>query len=145
MSTLIVVLFVIQSVLILTVGFAILLVYSPLKRFISPLNNLITVSKSLSSTVGRVAGQVISVFGRVRLNVSRLSNLFARKRASMSRLSLKKLFATLVAGKRILGLLKVVRQVGRNKFWGTFRILMLAGPIVIPVLSSINRFMRKPA
>ena len=145
MSTLIVVLFVIQSVLILTVGFAILLVYSPLKRFISPLNNLITVSKSLSSTVGRVAGQVISVFGRVRLNVSRLSHLFARKRASMSRLSLKILFATLVAGKRILGLLKVVRQVGRNKFWGTFRILMLAGPIVIPVLSSIKRFMRKPA
>jgi heme/copper-type cytochrome/quinol oxidase subunit 2 len=63
----------------------------------------------------------------------------------MSRLSLKILFATLVAGKRILGLLKVVRQVGRNKFWGTFRILMLAGPIVIPVLSSIKRFMRKPA
>jgi hypothetical protein len=145
MSTLIVVLFAVQLVILLALGFAILLVYSPLKRFISPLKNLSQVIKSLVETLGRVSSQVINVFGRVRGNVSRLSNLFAISRSGLSRLSLKKLFNTLVAGKRLLGVLKVFRQIGKNKFWGTFRVLMLAGPIVVPVLSSIKRFIRKPA
>jgi hypothetical protein len=145
MSTLIVVLFAVQLVILLALGVAILLVYSPLKRFISPLKNLTQVIKSLVETLGRVSSQVINVFGRVRGNVSRLSNIFAVSRTGLSRLSLKKLFLTIVAGKRLFGVLKVLRQFGKNKFWGTFRILMLAGPIVVPILSSLKRFIRKPA
>jgi hypothetical protein len=37
------------------------------------------------------------------------------------------------------------RMVRKNRFWGTFRILMMAGPVVIPVLTSLKKLIRKPA
>jgi hypothetical protein len=146
MSTLIIGLFVVQIAVLLAVAMVMMLVYSPLKRIVSPLKNLITVTKSLVGTISGIFTNTKNILGRAFVNVTRVTKLFSgRGKSNASRFSLKKVFTTLVAGRRLFSVVTLFRQFGKNKFWGTFRMFMLFGPIVVPALTAIKRFIRKPA
>lgn len=59
--------------------------------------------------------------------------------------TLKKVFSFLLAGRQLFGILKRLKGLQRNKFWGMFRLLMFAGPVVVPVLSTLKKMLRKTA
>jgi len=146
MSTLIISLFIVQLAVLMAVAIAMLLVYSPLKRIVPPVRNLVAVVRSLTGTIGGIVSNTKSILGRALVNLSRVSKLFrSRGKSNSPRFSLTKIFAALVTGRRLLGVFKLFRQLGKNKFWGTFRMFMLLGPIVVPALTAIKRFIRRPA
>jgi hypothetical protein len=143
---LIVGLFIVQVTVLLAVVMMLLLVYSPLRRIVSPITNLIAVTKSLIGTMAGIVTNTKSILGRALVSVNRLSSLFkGRGKSNVSRFSLKKALTALVAVRRFYGAFKLVRQLGKNKFWGTFRMFMLLGPIIVPALTTLKRFLRKPA
>ncbi len=146
MSALIIGLFIVQLAVLMTVAIAVILVYSPLKRIVPPLRNLLTVGKALTVTIGGIVINTKRILGRAISNVATVSRLFrGRGKSNTIRLSVTKVFAALATARRLLGVIKIVRQFGKNKFWGTFRIFMLLGPVVVPALTAIKRFIRKPA
>ena len=146
MSTLIIGLFIVQLAVLFAVATTLILVYSPLKRILSPIKNLIAVTNSLIGTSSGIVTKANRILGRAFVNIKGLSNLFrGRGSSKASRFSLKKALTALVAVRRFYGALKLVRQLGKNKFWRTFRMFMLLGPVVIPALTTLKRFARKPA
>jgi len=145
-SELIIILFFIQILVMVTAAFAIVLVYSPIRRLLHPVATLASVSKTLGMSIIRVMNRSRLSIGQILANVSSITNVIKSKRGTSSTgFSLKRLVSTLVAGRRLLGVLRLFRMVRKNRFWGTFRILMMAGPIVIPVLTSLKKLIRKPA
>jgi len=145
-SELIIILFFIQILVMVTAAFAIVLGYSPLRRLLHPVATLTSASKTLGMSIIRVMNQTRLSIGQILANVSSITNIVKRRRsASSSSFSLKRLVTALVAGRRVLGVFKLFRMVRKNRFWGTFRILMMVGPVVIPVLTSLKKLIRKPA
>lgn len=146
MSEIIVILFFIQIFVMVTATFAMVLVYSPVKRLLVPIANLMAVGKILGKSVTRLMNKTRLSVVQILSNISSISNVIRSKRGhSRFRVSLKRLVNALIAGKRILGILKLIRMLGKNRFWGTFRILMMAGPMVIPMLTSLKKLIKKPA
>ena len=146
MSELIIILFFIQILVMVTAAFAIVLVYSPIRRLLRPVATLTSVGKTLGMTIIRVMNRTRLSIGQILANVSSITNVLKRKRGtSSSSFSLKRLVSALVAGRRVLGVFRLFRMVRKNRFWGTFRILMMAGPVLIPVLTSLKKLIRKPA
>ena len=146
MSEVIVILFFVQILVIVIAAFAMVLVYSPIKRLFHPIANLTSVGKTLGISTMRLMNRTRLSLRQIMSNISSISSVMKRKRGTTSSgFSLKRVVSALIAGRRVLGILKLFRMLGKNRFWGTFRILMMAGPMVIPVLASINKIMRKPA
>ena len=146
MSELIIILFFIQILVMVTAAFAIVLVYSPVRRLLRPVATLTSVGKTLGMSIVRVMYRTRLSIGQILANVSSITNVLKRNRGtSSSSFSLKRLVSALVAGKRVLGVFRLLRMVRKNRFWGTFRILMMAGPVLIPVLTSLKKLIRKPA
>ena len=146
MSELIIILFFIQILVMVTAAFAIVLVYSPIRRLLHPIARLGSVGKTLGMSIIRVMNRTRLSIGQILANVSSITNVIKSKRGTSSAgFSLKRLVSTLVAGRRLLGVLRLFRMVRKNRFWGTFRILMMAGPVLIPVLTSLKKLIRKPA
>lgn len=145
MNTVIVILFCLQSVVVVTAIFALVLVFSPIRRMLQPITRFLGVVKVFIETSGRLVNDVRGGVTNILGDLSRIAGLFKRKKASKSRTSVTKLLAMMVTGKRLFGLIKLFKQRGRSRFWGMFRLLMLAGPIVVPVLSSLKKLIRKPA
>jgi hypothetical protein len=113
---------------------------------LQPIARLVDVIKLFVATSSRLINQVRGGVTNILGNLTRIAVLFKRhKKSTNSRTSVSKLIAILITGKRIFGLIKRFKQRGRSRFWGTFRLLMLAGPIVVPVLSSLKKLIRKPA
>lgn len=146
MSELIIILFFIQILVMVTAAFAIVLVYSPIRRLLRPVATLTSVGKTLGMSIIRVMNRTRLSIGQIVANVSSITNVLKRNRGtSSSSFSLKRLVSALVAGRRVLGVFRLLRMVRKNRFWGTFRILMMAGPALIPVLTSLKKLIRKPA
>ena len=145
MNTLIVILFCLQSVVVVTAIFALVLVFSPIRRMLQPITRFLGVVKVFIETSGRLVNDVRGGVTNILGDLSRIAGLFKRTKASKSRTSVTKLLAMMVTGKRLFGLIKLFKQRGRSRFWGMFRLLMLAGPVVVPLLSSLKKLIRKPA
>jgi hypothetical protein len=146
MNTIIVILFCLQIVVVVSAIFALVLVYSPIRRMLQPIARLVDVIKLFVATSGRLINKIRGGVTNILGNLARIAVLFKRhKKSTKSRTSVSKLIAILITGKRIFGLIKRFKQSGRSRFWGMFRLLMLAGPIVLPVLSSLKKLIRKPA
>lgn len=146
MNTVIVILFCLQIVVVVSAIFALVLVCSPIRRMLQPITRLFEVIKAFIATSSRLINQVRCGVTNILGNLTRITVLLRRqKKSTKSRTSVSKLLAILITGKRIFGLIKLFKQRGRSRFWGMFRLLMLAGPIVVPVLSSLKKLIRKPA
>lgn len=146
MNTVIVILFCLQIVVVVSAIFALVLVCSPIRRMLQPIARLFEVIKAFIATSSRLINQVRCGVTNILGNLTRIAVLLRRqKKSTKSRTSVSKLLAILITGKRIFGLIKLFKQRGRSGFWGMFRLLMLAGPIVVPVLSSLKKMIRKPA
>lgn len=146
MNTVIVILFCLQIVVVVSAIFALVLVCSPIRRMLQPITRLFEVIKAFIATSSRLINQVRCGVTNILGNLTRIAVLLRRqKKSTKSRTSVSKLLAILITGKRIFGLIKLFKQRGRSRFWGMFRLLMLAGPIVVPVLSSLKKLIRKPA
>jgi len=146
MNTVIVILFCLQILFVVTAMFALVLVYSPIRRVLQPVAKLFEVIKLLVATSSGLITDVHSGVSNILNNLSRIAVLFKRhSTATRSRTALSKLLAMMVTGKRIYALIKLFKRRGRSRFWNMFRLLMLAGPVVVPVLSSLKKIIRKPA
>ena len=146
MNTVIVILFCLQILFVVTAMFALVLVYSPIRRVLQPVGRLFEVIKAFVATSRRLVNQVRGDVSNILGNLARIAVLLQRRTmATKSRTSVSKLLAILVTGNRLFGLIKLFKQRGRSRFWGMFRLLMLAGPVVVPVLSSLKKLIRKPA
>lgn len=146
MNTAIVILFCLQILVVVTAMFALVLVYSPIRRVLQPVAKLFEVIKLLVATSSGLITDVRSGVSNILCNLSRIAVLFRRQStATRSRTSVSKLLAMMVTGKRIYALIKLFKRRGRSRFWNMFRLLMLAGPVVVPVLSSLKKIIRKPA
>lgn len=139
-------LFCLQLVVIVAAVFTIVLVVGPIRRILQPLTRLLTVIGTFIATFGNLIKQVRHSLTEIVSNLSRISALLKRPTKSVKfRPSVSKVFAIIVASKRVMGLIKRFRQRGRSRYWGMFRLLMLAGPVVVPVLSTLRKRVRKPA
>lgn len=146
MNTAIIILFCLQILVVVTAMFALVLVYSPIRRVLKPVARLFEVIKLLVATSGGLITDVHSGVSNILNNLSRIVVLFKRQStATRSRTAVSKLLAMMVTGKRIYALIKLFKRRGRSRFWNMFRLLMLAGPVVVPVLSSLKKIIRKPA
>lgn len=146
MNTAIIILFCLQILVVVTAMFALVLVYSPIRRVLKPVARLFEVIKLLVATSGGLITDVHSGVSNILNNLSRIAVLFKRQStATRSRTAVSKLLAMMVTGKRIYALIKLFKRRGRSRFWNMFRLLMLAGPVVVPVLSSLKKIIRKPA
>jgi hypothetical protein len=146
MNTVIVILFCLQIVVVVSAIFALVLVYSPIRRMLQPVVRLFEVIKASIAASSKLINQVRGAVTNILGNLARITMLFRRQSKSRkSRTFVSKLLTILITGKRIFGFIKLFKQRGRNRFWGMFRLLMLAGPIVVPILSSLKKLIRKPA
>lgn len=146
MNTVIVILFCLQIVVVVSAIFALVLVYSPIRRMLQPVVRLFEVIKASIATSSKLINQVRGAVTNILGNLARITVLFKRQlKSTKSRTSVSKLLTILITGKRIFGFIKLFKQRGRSRFWGMFRLLMLAGPIVVPILSSLKKLIRKPA
>ena len=146
MNTAIIILFCLQVLVVITAMFTLVLVYSPIRRVLKPVARLFEVIKLLVATSGGLITDVHSGVSNILNNLSRIAVLFKRQStATRSRTAVSKLLAMMVTGKRIYALIKLFKRRGRSRFWNMFRLLMLAGPVVVPVLSSLKKIIRKPA
>lgn len=146
MNTAIVILFCLQILVVVTAMFALVLVYSPIRRVLHPVAKLFEIIKLLVATSSGLITDARSGVSNILCNLSRIAVLFKRQStATRSRTALSKLLAMMVTGKRIYALIQLFKRRGRSRFWNMFRLLMLAGPVVVPVLSSLRKIIRKPA
>ena len=146
MNTVIVLLFCVQVVAVLVAVFAMLLVVLPIRRVLSPISRLVTVTQSLLQTVGKSGLRIKNAITRISGSFASIASTFRiKKMVGFQALPIKRLLSIFVVGKQFFGILKKIRSVGQNRFLGTFRLLMLAGPVIIPVLSTIKKLKRKAA
>ncbi len=145
MNVIIVLLFYVQIAVLIAAGTTVILVYSPLKRLLSPLKTLVVVSSTFMEISQKILNNTRGSVTVILSNVSRVLTLIKRHRPSSNvGFSIKRMVGLVFMGRRLLRLFVLFKKRKQSRFWGTFRILMLAGPTIIPVLSSLKRILRKP-
>lgn len=146
MNTLIILLFCLQGFSLIIVMFALVLVVLPIRRLSNPIKKLADVIIALSQNVNTLGKAIQSSITQVVRHFARFSRIFkGTANRGLLFVSLKKVFSFLLAGRQLFGVLKRLKGLQRNKFWGMFRLLMFAGPVVVPVLSTLKKMLRKTA
>jgi len=110
----------------------------PIARFVEVMKLFVTTSNALMNSIRDRLINIVGILNRITVLVKR------RTKFTKSSTSVRKVLALIIAGRRLYKLTNLLKRRGQSRYWWMFRLLMLAGPVLVPVLSSFRKMIRKP-